>query len=148
MKIVEANHSLITPKELKEFEAEIGLSLPEDYKMHMLKYNGGSASSIYLFFGEPDNGINLLGFYPIKYGTTLFAGKKDYLPEKHIGIGRTGTGYLAMSLDEKTHGNIYVHYSEVELQFLAASFTEFVAGLENYSDDFETMPMNYWKISE
>ncbi|MNU83700.1 SMI1 / KNR4 family protein [compost metagenome] len=137
MEIFKARNPLISPEELKEFETEIGLSLPEDYKAHMLKYNGGSPLSMYLFFGAPDDGINLLGFYPIKYGTTLFSGKKDYLPENHIGIGRTGTGYLVMSLDEKTLGNIYVHYSEVELKFLAASFTEFIGGFDDYIADFE-----------
>lgn len=137
MELFKAENQLISRKELKEFETKIGLSLPEDYKAHMLKYNGGSVVNIYLFFGVPDDGINLFGFYPIKYGTTLFVDRKDYLPENHIGIGRTGTGYLAMSLDEKTYGSIYVHYSEVELEFLAPSFTEFIEGLGDYTSDFE-----------
>lgn len=89
------------------------------------------------FFGEPDDGINFSSFHPIKYGKSLLVEKKDYLPEKYIGIGLTGTGYLAMSLDEQTYGSIYVHYSEVELKFLATSFTEFTDGLIDYSDDFE-----------
>lgn len=130
-------HPLISIEELNEFEAAIGLPLPEDYKAHMLSCNGGTAADIYLFFGVPDDGINLFGFYPIKYGDTLFAGPRDYLPEKHLAIGRTGTGYLAMSLDETTYGNIYVHYSEVELEFLAASFTEFIDGLIDYTAVFD-----------
>lgn len=130
-------HQAISAEELQEFEAAIGLVLPEDYKAHMLAYNGGTASSIYLFFGEPDDGINLFGFYPIKYGDWLFAEPKNYLPEKYIAIGRTETGNLAMSLDETNYGNIYVHYSEVELEFLASSFTEFIDGLIDYTAVFE-----------
>lgn len=127
----------ISAEELKEFETAIGLVLPEDYKAHMLTYNGGSAAGIYLFFGLPDDGINFLGFYPIKFGDTLLVERRDYLPEKHLAIGRTGTGYLAMSLAENTYGNIYVHYSKVELEFLAASFTEFIAGLTDYTAVFD-----------
>lgn len=127
----------ISAEELKEFETTIGLVLPEDYKAHMLTYNGGAFVSIYLFFGLPDDGINLLGFYPIKHGDTLLVERRDYLPEKHLAIGRTGTGYLAMSLDEISYGNIYVHYSEVELEFLAASFTDFIDGLTDYTSIFE-----------
>ena len=130
------NHPL-SPKELQEFEEKLALVLPEDYKAHMLVYNGGAASSSYIFWGVPDDGINLFGFHPIKYGRTLFVERKDYLPENHLAIGRTGTGYLAMSLDEKTYGNIYVHYSEVELEFLASSFTDFLDNLTDYTAVFE-----------
>lgn len=127
----------ISAQELKEFETAIGLVLPEDYKAHMLTYNGGAAACMYLFFGLPDDGINLFGFYPIKYGDTLFVERRNYLPEKHLAIGRTGTGYLVMSLAENSYGNIFVHYSEVELEFLAASFTEFIDGLTDYTAVFE-----------
>jgi len=36
----EIKNKLITQEELNKFEIEIGLSLPEDYKAHMLKHNG------------------------------------------------------------------------------------------------------------
>lgn len=136
MKIFKLENQLITPEELREFEMEIGLSLPEDYKAHMLEYNGAAAPGIDVFFGEPDDGINFSCFLPIKYpDSSMVVEKKDYLPENHLCVGLTGTGYLAMSLDEQTYGSIYVFYSEVELKFLAASFTEFVDGLTNYSDE-------------
>lgn len=137
MELFELRNKLITSEEIREFEAETGLSLPEDYKAHMLQYNGGHASGIDVFFGEPDDGINLSCFLPMKYAdSSLVVETKDYLPEKYISIGLTQTGYLAMSLDEETYGSIYVHYSEAELEFLAASFTEFVNGLIDYSDIF------------
>jgi hypothetical protein len=136
MKLFKAENQSISYEELEAFETTIALSLPKDYKAHMLQYNGGSVSSIYVFFGEPDDGINLFGFYPIKYGTSLFVERKDYLPEKYIGIGRTGTGYLAMSLNAENYGNIFVHYSDVKLEYLASSFTEFVNGLTDYSAVF------------
>lgn len=110
----EIENKLITPEELSEFEKEIGLPLPQDYKDHMLKYNGGSPLSYYIYFGEPDDGIRLAGFKSIKYGTSL-VGKQDYLPKNYLSIGYIETGYLAMSLDEKDYGNIFVYYSEAEL---------------------------------
>lgn len=134
MEIFKTENQLITPEELNEFETEIGLSLPDDYKEHMLKCNGGSPHSYDFYFGVPDDGINLSYFYPIKYGTSSLVEKEDYLPEKYISIGKTQTGYLAMSLHEENYGSIFVHYSEVELEFLASSFTEFTDGLIDYKD--------------
>lgn len=132
MEFFEITNQLITPEELEAFEKEIGLCLPADYKAHMLQYNGATTASMDLFFGDPEDGIQFASFHPIKYGDSLLSGKRDYLPENYLALGLTGTGYLAMSLDEQTHGNVYVHYSEVELEFLAASFTEFIAGLIDY----------------
>ncbi|WP_227871732.1 SMI1/KNR4 family protein [Flavobacterium kingsejongi] len=126
----------MTPEELNKFELEIELSLPEDYKAHMLKYNGGTPLSYYFYFGEPEDGIRLSYFFSIEYGALLVE-KQDYLPKMHISIGKTETGYLSMSLDEENFGAIYVYYSEVELELIATSFTEFLNGLIDYSDDFE-----------
>ena len=39
---------------------------------------------------------------------------KDVLPEKHLSFGKTETGYLSMSLDEKDYGAIFVYYSDVD----------------------------------
>ncbi|BAP32479.1 uncharacterized protein CHSO_3442 [Chryseobacterium sp. StRB126] len=131
----EIENKLITSDELHEFEVKTGISLPQDYKEHMLKYNGGSPLSYDLYFGEPDEGILLSGFKSIKYGTSLVE-QKDYLPPKYLSIGYTETGYLAMSLDEKEYGNIFIYYSEAELALLAPSFTEFLEGLVDYPDLF------------
>ena len=132
----EIENKLITPDELHEFELETGVSLPQDYKEYLLKYNGGSPLSYYLYFGEPDEGILLSGFKSIKYGASLVE-QKDYLPPKHLSIGYTETGYLAMSLDEKEYGNIFIYYSEAELKLLAPSFTKFLEGLVDYTHLFE-----------
>ncbi|KMQ70293.1 hypothetical protein [Chryseobacterium koreense] len=90
-----------------------------------------------IYFGFPDDGINLLYFYPLKYGDSEQVGQHDYLPYKHISIGRFSTGDLAMSLLEDTYGHIYFYYSEVELNFLSSSFTAFVSGLIDYADEEE-----------
>jgi len=62
---------------------------------------------------------------------------RDYLSEKYINIGYTGTGNICISFQEQNYGAIYVYYSETELELIATSFTEFLNGLVDYSDDFE-----------
>lgn len=125
----------ITEQDIQEFEANLGVSLPEDYKAHLLTYNGGHTNSMEIYFGVPDDGINLFYFYPLKYGDSEQVEQHDSLPYKHISIGRFDTGDLAMSLFEDSYGHIYSYHSEVELKFLAASFTEFVEGLIDYEDE-------------
>ncbi|WP_175620518.1 SMI1/KNR4 family protein [Chryseobacterium schmidteae] len=132
MELFSVENPPIMLEDLKEFEAALGLSLPEDYKAHLLAYNGAGLKSTEVFFGYMDDGINLYYFHPIKYGNSLQSGKRDYLPEKYICIGCILGGYLAMSLDEQTYASIYSYYSEVELEYLASSFTEFVDGLIDY----------------
>lgn len=132
MDIFEIENPPITAQDLSAFETETGLLFPEDYRLHLLQYNGGNTISMDIYFGEPDDGINLLYFYPLKHGDSLMVEPSDYLPAKHISIGATSTGYLAMSLHEENYGSIYVHYSEAILKFLAPSFTEFIAGLIDY----------------
>lgn len=132
----------ITESDLVEFESMIGLTLPEDYKKHMLKYNGGKPTpSLGVYFGTPNNSIELSRFHSIKYGSSTIKSRyedsKRYLPGNHITIGYTITGNLCMSLDEKSYGHIYVYYSDVELEFLASSFTEFINGLNVYESEDE-----------
>lgn len=127
----------ITAQDIREFEANLGVSLPEDYKAHLLEYNGASVESIEVYFGEPDDDINFFYFLPLKYGDSMHIEMHDYLPRKHITIGCTRGGYLAMSLDDEHYGNIYAYYSEAELTWLASSFTAFVSGLTDYTDEME-----------
>lgn len=127
----------ITLGDIQEFETATELSLPEDYKADLLKYNGATTESIYIYFGEPDDGINFFYFLPLKYGSSMHVEIIDYLPEKHILIGCTQTGNLAMSLNDEDYGNVYVYYSEGELTWLASSFTAFVSGLIDYTDEME-----------
>ena len=135
MELFIAENPPITLSDIHEFETSKGIIFPQDYKAHMLQYNGATVESIEVHFGVPDDGINFSYFHPLKYGDSILVDTKDYLPEKHITIGCTSTGYLAMSLAEDTYGHIYVYYSEGELKFLAASFTEFIEGLIDYEDE-------------
>lgn len=137
MELFIAENPPIKLNDIQEFESATGLIFPEDYKAHMLQYNGATVESIDVYFGVPDDGINFSYFHPLKYGDSILVSTQDYLPKKHITIGCTYTGYIAMSLAEDSYGSIYTYYSEAELTWLAESFTEFVSGLIDYTDEME-----------
>lgn len=132
----------ITLQELQEFEALLeGLQLPEDYKQHMLQYNGGYPKGDYVCF-EPYEGIITLSYFnPIKYGASTM---EDYLdmrnvfPKNQILIGIIVGGMLIISLDENSYGHIYIAYEDVNPEKIANSFTEFINGL------FEADPDTYF----
>ena len=54
----------ITEAELNEFQALIGMTLPEDYRQHMLTYNGGGAMPLGFFahISDPEGGGGLNNF--------------------------------------------------------------------------------------
>lgn len=129
---------LITEIELEEFEQKLnGLKLPEDYKQHMLKYNGSWTEERYSFKGDGEHVFS--SFHPIKYGSSTMENgliaREDVLPESDIYIGYTVTGLLCMSLG-KNHGAIYAFFSDGERIDLASSFTEFVEGLVLSEEDY------------
>ena len=125
-------NELITQIELEEFEQKLnGLKLPDDYKQHMLQYNGGGTIEDYIYGDMED--IHFFGFLPIKHEdhnmeSSLIA-RTDVLPESDIYIGDIRGGSLCMSLG-KDHGAIYAFFSDGERIDLAASFTEFIVGLQ------------------
>lgn len=128
----EIENELISSTELQEFETKLnGLKLPEDYKKHMLKYNGGITVENYVW--NKDENIIFMYFSPIKYGDWTMeerysVDRIDVLPKNDIYIGEIRGGSLCMSLGEN-HGAIYAFYSDGERVHLASSFTEFINGL-------------------
>lgn len=127
----EIENELITFEELNTFEQKLsGFKLPQDYKEHMLKYNGGGVDETYVWYNDPD--IEFLYFYPIKFEDenmeSALIDREGVLPESDIYFGAIRGGALCMTLTGNT-GLIYVLYSDGERIDLASSFTEFVKGL-------------------
>lgn len=82
-------NELITQEELEEFEQKLdGLKFPEDYKAHMLEYNGGGTIEDYAFDSNED--FEFASFNPIKYGSNTMESsliaKEDVLPKSDIYI--------------------------------------------------------------
>lgn len=129
-----ANREGITMEELNEFEASLeGLILPEDYKQHMLTYNGGVVvedeiehKSLYGNYG----GGAISDFASIKYGGNtleeLNNALSDRLPSGYIAIGYTaGGGVIIMSLNnDNTYGNTKIRITDGDIIDLSPSFTD------------------------
>ena len=120
--------------DLKNIESTYTIVFPEDYKIHMVEFNGGRA--IDNLFYKPniwETDILFFNFIPIKHGTYHFemVNDLDEFPEKQLVIGLAQNGDISMSFQEKEYGAIYICYSDGELHKLADSFNEFIEGLES-----------------
>ncbi|WGH75109.1 SMI1/KNR4 family protein [Tenacibaculum tangerinum] len=124
-------NQISTPEELNEFENSLGgLVLPEDYRQHMLTYNGGIVRQYDIvhknYYGLGDGGIS--DFLSIKYGgytvEKFNEDLSDRLPTGYLAIGFTsGGGDIIMSLNnDATYGNTKVRYTEGEKIDLSPSF--------------------------
>jgi len=132
---------LIGLADINLLEQDLQVVFPDDYKEHMLQYNGGIVKSSAVYFKEFDTGIVFESLHPIKNGDDtledLYALRRDYLPEKYISIGYINGGNLCISLTEDNHGAIYAYYPDGENKLLAASFKDFLSNLIDYGDDVE-----------
>ncbi|WP_452602945.1 SMI1/KNR4 family protein [Pontimicrobium sp. MEBiC06410] len=125
----------ITEIDVQAFEQLIGKELPEDYKTHLLKYNGGSVpwekQYEFSFKGEE---ISLATFHKLKSdrGGTLeeyYNRKHDFLFPKLLPIGTIEGGYLAMGYQTGNYGEIYIYFSDEGPYKVANSFTEFLESM-------------------
>ncbi len=126
----ESNSQKITLEELYTFETFIGMTLPEDYRQHMITFNGGEIEEDNIEhknYKEGGRGISY--FYPIKYGfdtmEEVFEDLNEVIPEGYLVIGTTHNGgHILISLSKDTYGKTIVMYSDGELENLSDSFTQ------------------------
>lgn len=121
----------ITLEELNEFQSMVGSSLPQDYRQHMLIYNGGGAKPMNLaHVSNPEAGSGILEFYSIKYSSFTIEdvnlSLKDAIPTGYLIIGRTwGGGKIIISLNnDSTYGNTKEWYPDGTINDLSPSFTQ------------------------
>lgn len=128
----------ITISELATFEQETGLNLPESYKKHILKYNGGSPEEKDYFQEKI-----IAHFYPIRYGKyTLeksYKMMKDSLPQYFLNFAYDpgGNPFCLNLKNGIDYGKVYycaMDEGEVIPEFMANSFQEFMNGLEEDPD--------------
>ncbi|KAB8155847.1 hypothetical protein EZY14_001150 [Kordia sp. TARA_039_SRF] len=121
---------------LVTFEEALKIRLPEDYRSHILKYNGGSPIGDYVIFDADSasimvsEDIHLYSFNYLDNGEGSLdeqasRGGARYI-SKGIDIGASSGGILMMSLAEDEIGSIYHMFSYGEPQKIANSWTEFV----------------------
>ncbi len=118
----------LTAQDVVDFENEFELKLPDSYKSHILKYNGGFPEDDLYFKNYPID-----SFRPIKHGNRTveqtIESLKFFLPEKALPFCYSTSGYLYISLIEESYGEIYAIFSDGEPEFLSNSFKEFMEGL-------------------
>ena len=128
----------VTTLDVSNLEFEIGIILPEKYKEHILKFNGGCPNEKDCFKGKV-----IAHFYPIKYGKSplekTYDRIKDLLPNKFLNFAYDGGGnpFCFNLNDGINYGKIYycpMDMGEVEPEFLANSFEEFMNGLTEDCD--------------
>lgn len=122
----------ITLLELENFQNEIGVLLPESYKKHILKYNGGFPSDNLIITEEDEYIIDL--FYSIKYGNNniekLIEVLKDNLPTNYFPFAESSGGNpFCIDLSSEKIYYCPMDMGEVIPEFVADSFQDLLDGL-------------------
>jgi hypothetical protein len=138
------------------FEELINAKLPEDYKIFLLKHNGGHPIMDTFDLQEPINEfshrVGVAWFYALYEGDACnlrlwFQSTRDRLPEEYIPIGYDYGGTLCLVVKGEKYGSVYYctdnwsAWSEEDynyLYFVSNTFAEFINGLyksELYGDD-------------
>lgn len=145
-------------EDVQTFEAELGQTLPEDYRRFLIKCNGGHVGGRYWFRGEmptgepAEAGIHHIGglreedLYSLRQSRENLQGRELHLPRALIWIMDDPFGNaICLGLSGKHRGRVFFWDHEEEpdpdewdgevetaanICLLANSFTEFVAGLK------------------
>lgn len=135
------DYEAISSSDIEKVENLIGARLPDDYKKHMLEFNGGSVplDKNYVFhFGE--NELDFSRFHQMKHedGTVeeYFSHKHDFLYPNLISIGTTVEGHLALRIKGNDKGGIYFYSSDSGPIQLTKSFADFINALKVFDSDF------------
>ncbi|HMI61570.1 MAG TPA: SMI1/KNR4 family protein [Puia sp.] len=138
----------LDPKEIKEFEQQLGVDLPQDFVDFYLVNNGGNPPFYYVEGAE--NVFALDGFLPIKYGSlTIGQLLKDYekqgitVEDKIPFANDPGGNIFFLSTSPADKNSIYILPAENDPSeegsylFVCASFTAFLEGLTNQDEEEE-----------
>lgn len=148
-------------EEIKQIEELIGYQLPEEYKLHLLKYNGGMCEpNVFSFKEDGEMTSSCLHWFLAIYngeGDNLresietFKLDEKRMPQHIIPIAHDpGGNQICISCDGQDKGAIYFwdHENEVDysvsddndysnLYFIASSFNEFLESLTADEEDDE-----------
>jgi cell wall assembly regulator SMI1 len=133
MKFTNSNQQL-TLDELKAFEEQFNINLPNDYKKIVLEYNGGYPEKEY-FHGA---GIY---FTPMKYGEytteTTIELINDILPNGFFPFADYCGVVICLSLeDDDNFGKVYYFYEDGEIEEVAESLDAFMSELSDDPDAY------------
>ena len=102
----------------------------------MLRYNGGRVNyTMRYFYIHQNHEYDLAGFTDIDHIIELYKLKKDSLYPKLLTIGHIVGGYLGIGFGTENFGQLYMFFSDGNLEKVANSFTEFIENLDEEYDD-------------
>lgn len=146
----------VTAVDLQAVEQEYDLQLPDDYKAHLLTYNGGWPQQRASFQQPAESTTQpiirtISDFYPVKYGElTLEDALEDFEGQLHPDLvpfgSETGGDQFVLSVGPEDYSAVYYISHErykqptrkqmkqprqygTGVSFLAPSFTAYIAGL-------------------
>ena len=146
-KIINANpYGPLLQKKLGEFEKQAHITLPNDYRNFLLRYNGGQPTPSFFWIKLQEDGSSIHQFYglhddPVFLSLKTFAGKERYgIPESMLPIGDDGTGnYICIGISSTNFGKVFFLDHDKHpfhnpnsldgIMELADSFTEFLLSL-------------------
>lgn len=134
------NSQLISLEELNGFESFIGHTLPQDYKQHMLSYNGGTVVQDVKHINYPDGGEGIAYLNSIKYGAytmeDIYLSLNGKIPNGYLSIGVTNNeGNIIMYLNkDNTYGYINEWFPDCEINALSPSFTQLINDMAESQD--------------
>lgn len=121
----------ITGDDLNTYEQQKGIIFPNDYRQHMLDWNGG-LSNIFLHYVDEDGfDLALSNLYGLINDDMTVVTVNDMMaklvPEGYIIIGRTRAGLDLMMCVEpgETYGEIKAMEETLEVFYVASSLTEY-----------------------
>ncbi|HBZ95236.1 MULTISPECIES: SMI1/KNR4 family protein [unclassified Pseudomonas] len=137
--------------QLNSFEAKVGKKLPDEFRTHYLKYNGGVPDRTYWVGAEIEEPLEVASFKPISdspsnlLSTYLSMRDKQVIPENLLPFANDwGGNYFCLNVDSGlvsyfTTDNFYAELSFEENQkksetVICSSFTNFVQGLVHEED--------------
>lgn len=144
-------------EDVQSVEQEHGLALPEDYKAHILKINGGYPQrDTFPLPGDEPRQLTVNAFYPVRYGEdTLEDALDDLRDQLHPDLvpfaDDAGGDQFCLSVGPEDYGSVYYVAHEfykppkkaerkqprqygAGVLFLAPSFTAFLDGLVEVPD--------------
>jgi cell wall assembly regulator SMI1 len=106
---------------LRAFEAQIGATLPEDYRAFLIAYNGGAVSRTHFHISEAEGDSTLASFYGLHDGPTwarldaAFADYRGRIPAWLLPIAADeGGNAICLGLTGEDRGRIYFWDHECE----------------------------------
>jgi hypothetical protein len=151
-KIINTN-AIEKPSEdlLLNFETQVGVNLPEDYRKFLLNYNGGRPIPDFFWIEDQKDGSCVYEFYGLyseigPYSINYYYGNDLYgIPSSMIPIADDGTGNnICMGVYSDNLGEIFfldheLHpfhdaNSMIGISKIADSFTDFLRNLETSPD--------------